>query len=163
MVVGGLRTLEHAKELPFKVKYNIGRIIDKLDAEQVRWDKLYKGMIADFAEKDDKGNIVPYVHPETGAVDPTRFAIPAARMTEWSEKQDEFFGTEISIDRYKISVRDLGEVQLSAAEITSMSFLFSGLDDLDEPEQQGEEDGKQESNVKEIKSKKARDENEASL
>lgn len=160
-VVSGLQILQQMKKLPFKTKYNIGRIVDKIDSEQTRWDKIYRDLVLSFSEKDADGKIIHSKNPETGAIDPTRFSVAPGRTAEWQEAQEKFLDEEVSINRPQLTYHEFGEEQeqLDSAQIHALSFLFSDWDELEE----GEND-EEKSNVKNIKSEKKarRSEEEAS-
>lgn len=101
-------------EVPVKTAYKLGKIQKLLAEENARYDELRQEIVKKYGEKDDKGELKV---DELGNI-------------RIEEKSTEKFMNEmrdlisIEFDTPKVSMNDLGELQLSSTELLMLEDLL---------------------------------------
>lgn len=115
-----------------KMLYSVTRIQKKLDKAHQEWNEQFVKLVKQYAEKDEKGELVPRKN-EKGQAIPNSFEIPDGNVEAWKKAVEELDTVEAEIDLYKLSVEKLIEsgIELSAQECLILEPLL-----MDEEEEQ---------------------------
>lgn len=103
--------------LEYKDSYHISRIASKIETEQREADKMFKSLVAKFAETDEKTN---------------QWKVKEDLKEEWTKQTTEFVMTKFTIKKDKINMSKLSEIKLSASEIVALEPLLSEDEDAKE-------------------------------
>ncbi len=96
--------------LEYKDSYHISRIASKIETEQREADKMFKNLLAKFADTDEKTK---------------QWKVKEDLKDEWTKQTTEFVMTKFKIQKDKINMTKLSEIKLTAAEIVALEPLLT--------------------------------------
>jgi hypothetical protein len=98
-------------KIPITKAVQLHRIVNKINEEKVIYNKLYKGIIEKYAEKDEKGQVVLDVRKEPIFKDISKVIEDIAELNSVIIDLGEF---------EKLKIEDLGDLSLTVAELDSI-------------------------------------------
>lgn len=98
-------------ELPMKAAYKLKKMANVISEEQTRYDELRKELLLNLGEKDDKGEL----KVDQGMV--------ILGQNEEKYKQEHKALLEVDVEISPIKIDELGEVQLTGADL----LLLDGI------------------------------------
>ncbi len=100
--------------------YAIKKIVDALTKQMTVVREAYqKELVSQYPKKDEKGAVIP------GELD-----VPEAKQVEFAKAQEDFGAREFTIDRNKLSFADLGNLTISAVELTLLEPIIAMPDEV---------------------------------
>lgn len=111
-----------------KVGYRFKKLNDSFEIEMKKVRDAYtKEVVEKFAKKDDKDKLIP-------AQVPWGFELKEGTVQEEFDKANEdFHAKEIVIDRNPLSLTDLNDVKISAAELSALGPFFIDPEEQESP------------------------------
>lgn len=113
IIVGGKEIIE--KELPIKTSFRISRTLKKVQEEYEIYDEKRKSIISKFSKKDKDGKIIE-----------NEGKVTIENTSMFQKEINELDSIEIELDIEKISINDLGEIDISPK---ALILLDSVLED----------------------------------
>lgn len=107
-----------SQNFPAQTAYELKKMIEKFKKWRKQIHEEYLTLVDTFARKDEKGEII---RPEG---DPTAFDVPDDQQDAYKKAAEEFEAREITVDRRKLTLDRLGNVQFTPAELTVLDPLF---------------------------------------
>ena len=118
------------RQMPFKPKaaYTIGYIANHVDRHIEQGRKVYLKMTQKYCELDDNGNFKFETDAE-GKPMPGQLKFKSDEDKEkFDEETKEFLAIENTINKRKLTIQELGDIELTPNDIAALAPLFSDLD-----------------------------------
>lgn len=106
-----------------KIAYRVMRIVDSVEIELKGAERLHAKLVDQFAEKDEKGEFVPLEGR------PGTFRVPPDRQEEYGKALTDFDALSFAMRWRKLSMDDLSDLRLSAAELKAVESIVHFPDD----------------------------------
>lgn len=116
--------------LPVKVAYNIKKMADRLHQVRKQIGADYQKFIVEkFAKKNEDGSLA---HPKDkdGNEMLDQFEPDETKKEDMQREIESFGETEITIEREKLILEDLGTAELSAAELSALEPVFTTREEM---------------------------------
>lgn len=97
-----------------KVAYRVMRIVDATEIELKGAEKLHAKLVEQYAEKDEKGEFIP-LDGRAGT-----FRVPEDRQEAYGKALADFDALSFAMRWRKLSLDDLSDLRLSAAEMKAL-------------------------------------------
>lgn len=113
--------------IPIKTSYRLSKIAKAVDSELDEYQAALKTLLERYANKDAEGKIVilgddgKRVTEGSGQPD-----IPADKKADVQREHGELLTTEVTIPGKQIAINELGDIQMSAANLLSLDWLLIG-------------------------------------
>lgn len=109
---------------PVKIAYSIKKIADGLQKQREKISAEFLVMVAPFTVKNPDGTTF---RPK--AEDSNGFEIAEDQKEAFKQAEKAFGETEFTLDRPRLCLSELGEIQFSAAELAQLDALIAGEPD----------------------------------
>lgn len=100
-----------AQQLPVKTAYSIARLIKEIDRENEIFISARQSLINKYGQRDEDGNLIS----EDG-----NLYIQKDKIQIFKEELQELLNSEIELNAEKISVENLGDVQLTSLQVSEI-------------------------------------------
>lgn len=112
-VVSSINTFKAiaAQQLPIKAAYGIARLIKEIDRENETFVSARQALIDKYGQRDEEGNLIS----EDG-----NLYIQKDKIQVFKEELQELLDSEIELNAEKISVENLGDVQLTSLQVSEI-------------------------------------------
>lgn len=110
-----------------KALYNIMRITKKIEQEGKNSDELFMKVVKQYAELDEKGDVV-CIEDKPGMP-----KIPEEKQKEYAEKLKEFMDIDFKIERFKVKLSDVVGAGFSAKELEGLEDILDTSDLEEKP------------------------------
>lgn len=114
---------------PVKVAYNIKKVADKLEAVKKKIALEYQNEIVEkFAKKNADGSLA---HPKDadGKEITEQFDLDETQKDAMKAAVEAFGDKTVDIDRYKITIEELGNVELTASHLSALDPILTSMED----------------------------------
>lgn len=113
------------RPLPVKAAYNVKKWADVIQRARATISAEYsKEVLGTFAEKNEDGT-VKLKNPS----DASSYTVPEDQMEGFTKVHDEFGERTFNLERRKILLEDLGNIDISAAEIAGLEPILTTLEE----------------------------------
>lgn len=118
-----------SSEHPFKTANTLAYLIQNMGAKINAEKEIYEVEAKKYAKLDDKGGFI-VARDEDGKIVPNDIQFKDEESKEeFYEFKQAWFTKLATFKKEKISVKELGDVNLSPVDISALAPLFSDLDD----------------------------------
>jgi hypothetical protein len=118
----------NAADFSPKVAYNIGYITKKVSEITRDGRSAFTKIAKKYGKTDENGDLVPEMDENENPV-PGTFQFKDEESKElFNKDQEEFMSIEHELSKDKMSIDLLGDVKMSANDISALKPLFSDLD-----------------------------------
>lgn len=115
-------------QLGVKTSYKISYIADHVERHVKQGREIFGKIAKKYAELDEKGNLKPQLNDKDLPIPGTFIFKSDEDRESFDKEQEEFMNIEHEINKTPFSIDELGEVHLSANDISALKPLFSDLD-----------------------------------
>jgi hypothetical protein len=113
------------RPLPVKSAYNVKKWADLVMSARKKISEEYQNeILGQYAEKDEKGAIKL---KEPG--NPGSYTIPSAELDAFNKATEEFGARTFKLERRKIILEELGNIEISASELTALEPIVTTLEE----------------------------------
>ena len=110
---GAINTIDNDTSLPVVAALHFNKLKNALNEEAKQLGEVYTKLLKEFAQVDDKGNILTELVTDQGLKKPLPILKEDADKVLYAAKLNEFYDTEVRVDMDKLEVSDLGNCKLS--------------------------------------------------
>lgn len=121
-----LRTIQKVAAIPTnpKTAYKIKKLVDAIQRQKKIISGEYQKEIVDtYALKDEKGELVK---PKEG---PHEFEVIPEKREEFQTAQNDFSTRTFKIDRTPLTIDELGDMKITAAEINNLGPILADAEE----------------------------------
>jgi len=119
--VSSLNTLNELK-LPVKTAFRLAKITKKLNEILEAYNSVLQKLQQEYVEKDEEGKQVTFIDPATPSI--TRLSFKDREA--FDAAYQELLGIETEIEITKISLDDLGNVEIKSSTLYDIDWLIEG-------------------------------------
>jgi len=117
-IIGGKEVFKKLAEMPLNIKaaYNIARIIREIEKENKTFEDTRQKLLFKYGEKDSSGQLIINQN--------NQITIIPEQINNYNKEIQELLDEKIKLNVEPISLNDLGEMQITPAEIYQINMFI---------------------------------------
>jgi hypothetical protein len=117
-IIGGKEVFKKLAEMPLNIKaaYNIARIIREIEKENKTFEDTRQKLLFKYGEKDSSGQLIINQN--------NQITIIPEQINNYNKEIQELLNEKIKLNVEPISLNDLGEIQITPAEIYQINMFI---------------------------------------
>ena len=117
-IIGGKEVFKRLVEMPLNIKvaYNIARIIREIEKENKTFEDTRQKLLFKYGEKDSSGQLIINQN--------NQITIIPEQINNYNKEIQELLDEKIKLNVEPISLNDLGEIQITPAEIYQINMFI---------------------------------------
>jgi len=117
-IIGGKEVFKKLAEMPLNIKaaYNIARIIREIEKENKTFEDTRQKLLFKYGEKDSSGQLIINQN--------NQITIIPEQINNYNKEIQELLDEKIKLNVEPISLNDLGEIQITPAEIYQINMFI---------------------------------------
>lgn len=117
-IIGGKEVFKKLAEMPLNIKvaYNIARIIREIEKENKTFEETRQKLLFKYGEKDSAGQLIINQN--------NQITIIPEQINNYNKEIQELLEEKIKLNVEPISLNDLGEIQITPAEIYQINMFI---------------------------------------
>ena len=117
-IIGGKEVFKKLAEMPLNIKaaYNIARIIREIEKENKTFEDTRQKLLFKYGEKDSSGQLIINQN--------NQITIIPEQINNYNKEIQELLDEKIKLNVEPINLNDLGEIQITPAEIYQINMFI---------------------------------------
>lgn len=117
-IIGGKEVFKKLAEMPLNIKvaYNIARIIREIEKENKTFEETRQKLLFKYGEKDSAGQLIINQN--------NQITIIPDQIKNYNKEIQELLDEKIKLNVEPINLNDLGEIQITPAEIYQINMFI---------------------------------------
>lgn len=117
-IIGGKEVFKRLAEMPLNIKvaYNIARIIREIEKENKTFEETRQKLLFKYGEKDSSGQLIINQN--------NQITIIPDQIKNYNKEIQELLDEKIKLNVEPINLNDLGEIQITPAEIYQINMFI---------------------------------------
>lgn len=117
-IIGGKEVFKKLAEMPLNIKaaYNIARIIREIEKENKTFEDTRQKLLFKYGEKDSSGQLIINQN--------NQITIIPKQINNYNKEIQELLDEKIKLNVEPINLNDLGEIQITPAEIYQINMFI---------------------------------------
>lgn len=117
-IIGGKEVFKKLAEMPLNIKvaYNIARIIREIEKENRTFEETRQKLLFKYGEKDSSGQLIINQN--------NQITIIPDQIKNYNKEIQELLDEKIKLNVEPINLNDLGEIQITPAEIYQINMFI---------------------------------------